>query len=191
MKRARIDWEAVRNRLQASERVLKETSNDSAERIHAVYQRRAVRLATVDQRSTAAGMPVLIFRLGQERYAIELREVAETLPLKVCTPVPGASPHFRGVMNLRGELRPVVDLSRLLGLSNAEEKDRGFVLVLRCPGRQIGLMVDGLEKISEIRPEGLSVTGQGRYTQFVSGTLMILNVNAILAQVFSKEEAVT
>ena len=63
------------------------------------------------------GLPVLIFRLAQELYAIELEEVAETLPFERCTPVPGSPPQFLGVINLRGEapggagLRPPVRAS--------------------------------------------------------------------------------
>jgi purine-binding chemotaxis protein CheW len=192
MKRAGVDWEAVRSRLRASEGALEEALTESPERIDAAYRQRAIRLAEgqAGQRSASAGLPVLIFTLAQERYAIELQEVAETLPFAHCTPVPGAPPQFRGVINLRGELRAVLDLGRLLRVSEDGDKDSGFVLVLRRPEREIGLKVDSIEEVREIRPEELSVSGQGKYTQGIaSGTLMLLSVEAVLAEVFSKEES--
>jgi purine-binding chemotaxis protein CheW len=194
MKRARIDWEVVRSRLQASDRMLEEALTESPERIGAAYHRRAIRLAETptERGSASAGVPVLVFRLLRERYAIELREVSETLPLTRCTPIPGAPPQFQGVINLRGELRAVLDLGRLLGLPAADEKDLGFVLILSRPGRQIALKVDSIENVREIRQEEVSVATQGKYTKGIaSGPLILLSVEAVLTEVFSKEESVT
>jgi hypothetical protein len=119
MKRAPIDWALVRTRVRASEAALEEAAADNPVRLEAAYRERAVRLAKVEARpkAAAAGLPALVFRLNKERYAIELKEVAEVLPLAGCTPVPGSPPEFLGVINLRGELRAVLDLGRLLALS--------------------------------------------------------------------------
>jgi purine-binding chemotaxis protein CheW len=194
MRQARIDWEMARRRLRTGEHILEAALAESPERINAAYHRRAIRLAEapIEQQLISAGLPILVFRLGQERYAIEMREVAETLPFARCTPVPGAPSQFRGVINLRGELRAVVDLSRLLGHSAAEEKEGGFVLILSRPGRQIGLKVDSVENVYEIRQEELSVSGTGKYTKGIaSDALMLLNVDAVLAEVFFEEGSIT
>jgi len=62
--------------------------------------------------------------------------------------------------------------------------------MLRRPGREIGLKVDAIEELREIRPEELSAPAQGRYVKGIaSGALMLLNVEAVLAAVFSKEES--
>ena len=194
MKRASIDWELVRSRLRASERALEEALAESPERIEAAYRQRAVRLAEgqVVQRPVSAGLPVMIFRLAQERYAIELEELAEAIPFAHCSPVPGSSPQVLGVINLRGELRPVFDLCRLLALSENGDRESGFVLVLRRRGQDIGLKVDAIEELREIRQEELSRPGQANYVKGIaSNTLMLLNVDAVLAEVFSKEESLT
>ena len=191
-KPAGIDWDLVRSRLRASERALEEALAESPERIKAAYRQRAARLAKVEQGPVSAGAPALVFRLARERFAIELEEVSEALPFSRCTRAPGSPPQFRGVMNLRGELRAVLDLATLLGLSENGDRDSGFVLMLRRPGREIGLKVDGIEELREVRPEELSVTAQGNYVKgILSGSLMLLNVEAVLAAVFSKEESLT
>jgi chemotaxis signal transduction protein len=106
--------------------------------------------------------------------------------------VPGSPPQFLGVISLRGELRAVLDLGRLLGLAKSEDKEPGFVLVLRHQGRQIGLKVDSIEELRKIRPEEVSVSGHGRYMKGIApGMLMLLNAEAVLAEVFSKEESLT
>ena len=89
---------------------------------------------------------------------------------------------------MRGELRAVLDLANLLGLSENGNRDSGLVLMLRRPGQEIGLKVDSIEELQEIRPEELSVPVQGSFVKGIaSGALMLLSVEAVLAAVFSKE----
>ncbi len=189
MKRAGIDWEQARTRLRMSESALEDALAESPGRIEAAYRQRAVRLAKrqVERGPVSAGLPVLVFRLGQERYAVELKEVAEVLSFARCTPAPGAPAEFLGVINLRGELRAVLNLGRVL-VSSESGGESGFVLVLRRPGQAVGLKVDLIEELREIRPEELTLPTQGNYGKgLVGGTLMLLDVEKVLAQVFSKE----
>ena len=168
-----------------------EALTESPTRIEAIYRQRAVQLANrqVDLSPASVGLPVLVFRLAQEQYAIELKELAEVIPFAHCTPVPGASTQFLGVINVRGELRAVLDLCRLFGLSESTAKDSGFALVLRSQGHDIALKVDQIEELREIRPEMLTLPAQGKYSKgFTSGALTLLSVDAVLAEVFSKEE---
>ncbi len=58
----------------------------------------------------------MVLGIGAERYAVELRDVEEVLPPVRATPVPGAAAVFAGVINVHGEIRPVMDLRRLLGM---------------------------------------------------------------------------
>jgi chemotaxis signal transduction protein len=61
--------------------------------------------------------------------------------------------------------------------------------MLPRPGKEIGLRVDHIEEIREIRPEELTSSPQGTYGKgMVSGTLTLLSVDAVLEAVFSKEE---
>jgi chemotaxis signal transduction protein len=192
MKRAGIDWETVRTRLRASERAMEDALAESPERIEAAYRQRAVRLAKGQAESVSPGLPMLVFGLAQERYAIELEEVSEVLPFVRCTPVPGGPPHFLGVISLRGDLRPVLDLGSLLAASENGNRDSGFVLMLRRPGQEIGLKVDRIEELRDIRPEASDVLPHGRFAKGVaSGTLMLLSVDAVLGEVFLKEGVLT
>ncbi len=192
MKRAGIDWEKVRTRLRASERALEEALAESPGRIEAAYRERAAKLAMGQAESVSPGLPMLAFRLAQERYAIELREVAEVVPFARCTSVPGGQPHFRGVISLRGDLRPVLDLGSLLAVSENGNCDSGFVLMLSRPGQEIGLRVDSIEELRDIRPGDSDVVPDGRYVKGIaSGTLLLLSVDAVLGEVFLKEGVLT
>jgi chemotaxis signal transduction protein len=190
MTRTKIDWEVVRSRLRANEHALKEALAESPERIEAAYRHRAIRLAKkqADPGPVSASLPVLVFRLGTELYAVELQDLAEVFPFAQCAAVPGAPKEFPGVINMRGELRAVLDLGLLLGLPENTDRDSGFVLMLRQQGREIGLKVDLIEDLREIRPEDSALPAQGKYAKgLTSGTLTLLSVDAVLAEVFSKE----
>jgi len=186
-----VNWEQVRSRLRASEEALEEALRAGPQRIQIAYRQRAVRLAKTQASPTAVspGLPVMIFRLARERYAIELKDLAEVLPFIRCTPVPGAPTQLLGVINLRGELRGVLDLSQLLALPESESTESGFILILRS-GLGVGLKVDSIEELHEIRPEELTRPMQANYLKgLASDTLPLLDVDILLADVFSKEES--
>jgi purine-binding chemotaxis protein CheW len=192
MKGVSVNWEQVRSRLRASEEALEDALLTDAQRTQIAYRQRAVRLANIERspRAVAPGLPVIIFRLARERYAIELKDLAEVLPFTRCTPVPGAPPQFLGVINLRGELRGVLDLSRLLSLPESENAKSGFILILHRSGSDVGLKVDSIEELHEIRPEDLTSPMQANYLKgLASGTLPLLDADVLLADVFSKEES--
>lgn len=196
LKRERIDWQAVRSRLQANERGLDQAMTPNAQRIEDAYHRRAVKLAQVDKQNSllSDGVPVLVFRLGQERYAIEMKYLAEVLPFGYYAPVPLSPKQFLGVIGLRGEVRAVVDLRHLLAPSSEGASDSGFVLMLRpAAGReQIGLKVDSIEELREIRPEELTPPAPGSFvTGLVSGSLTLLSVDAVVTNIFSIQESPT
>ncbi len=186
-----VNWEQVKIRLRANEEALERALQAGPERIQAVYRQRALQLASTQTSAlpVSAGQRVIVFRLDRERYAIELTKLAEVLPFKQCTPVPGAPPRLLGVINLRGELHGVLDLSQLLAIPTNESADSGFILVLRHSDRRVGLRVDSIEDLNEIRPEELTVSTSGNYVKgLASGTLPLLDADKLLGDVFSKEE---
>jgi chemotaxis signal transduction protein len=178
--RQRIDWQPP---LTAAE--------SDRERMEAVWRQRAVRLS---RRPIAAGasedaLLVLVVGLGEERYGIELPEVAEVLPPVEITPVPGAPTLLSGVIHVHGEIRPVVDLRRLLGIEAVENDKFPRVILLRRQGREMGLKVDSVEKIrgvtsGELHSAGDGYTTQpGRYiTAFTKDSLMLLSTEALFAE---------
>src|SRR5688500_10429476 len=116
--RKRIDWESAKKRLRESDLALEQVLITSPERLHAAFLKRAAQLAARTSETTAgaAARSVLCFTLGQERYGIVLSDLSEIMPMGVSTPVPGAPTELIGVINLRGEIRAVLDLGRLLSL---------------------------------------------------------------------------
>ncbi|MBI3697473.1 MAG: chemotaxis protein CheW [Acidobacteria bacterium] len=148
-----IDWEQARRRLARSERGLEQALVADAQRVKRVWRERAARLARPPAEALSAVRPFLAFRLREETYALPLEELGEVIPNPACTPVPGAPAALAGVLNLRGQIRPVWDLARLLQLPEGESGD--WVLLLRRP--ELGLRVGRAEQILHLRPEEFRV----------------------------------
>lgn len=185
----RIDWEQVRTRLLTSERALESALSESPARIEATFQQRAAQIAKGRSRPSFAveESAALVFWLAHERYAIELKELAEVLPYAQCAAVPGVDSVIRDVINIRGELRAVADLGRLLLGSADGGNASGFVLMLRRPGHEIGLSVDRIEGLFEVRADQLIPSTQSRYAKGIRGeTLMLLDLDQVLAEVFAE-----
>ena len=150
--------------------------------------------------------PVLVLGIGKERYGIELPDVAEVLPPIRPTPVPGAAADFAGVINVHGEIRPVIDLRRYLGIrpgiqtgqtgiqagmAGAETFRSGAparVILLRKEGRELGLQIDSVEQIrwiasGELQSGANSCAERSRHIKgSTRDLLMLLSTETLFAE---------
>jgi purine-binding chemotaxis protein CheW len=114
---------------------------------------------TAARESADAGQRVELctFRIGAEDYAVDIMRVREIInPLPV-TPVPRAPRFIEGVVRLRSEVIPVVDVRKRFGLPPLEPTRKTRFLVVRIGGRRLALVVDEVTEVvrlprSEIRP---------------------------------------
>ncbi len=131
------------------------------------------------------------FRVGEEEYVVDLRRVREVVPPLPVRPVPRAPEAVEGVVDLRGEVIPVVDVRRRFGLPAAPPTRRARLLVTRLEGRVLALLVDAVLEVmriprSAIRPAP-SLPGSGGPRLFLgacggpgTGRLrLLLNVKAL------------
>lgn len=97
----------------------------------------------------------LTFRIGAEDYAIDILHVQEVRSYEAPTRIAQTRPHVLGVLNLRGEIVPVIDMRLQLGLANACFDDSTVVVVLKVEQRVFGLVVDGVSDVVGLAPEQL------------------------------------
>jgi len=92
----------------------------------------------------------LTFSLGDEDYGIEILTVREIVGLLPVTPVPQAPFSVRGVVNLRGQVIPVVDLRLRFGMKAAEDTEETCIIVVQFHGMQLGVVVDRVSEVLDI-----------------------------------------
>jgi purine-binding chemotaxis protein CheW len=104
--------------------------------------------------SAGAAKLVCFFLHGQE-YAADIANVVETLAVRPVTRVFLTPPWLAGIMNLRGDVVVVLDLSRLLGMAPTVITDESRIVLARHAGRRAGLLVDGLAELRAAPPDRL------------------------------------
>jgi purine-binding chemotaxis protein CheW len=159
-----FDWEGARAQLAAAERMIETTHEPTPEYVAQIYHQRSLKLAQAPPSLSAKpDEPVLVFQVAGERYSVPLDQVAEVIPLQALTPVPGLPKHIAGVINVRGEIRPVISLRVLLGRETPAEPARGYVLLLSGHQRTLGLQVDSVEGMASLVREQAVRVETSRY----------------------------
>ncbi|WPM31631.1 chemotaxis protein CheW [Hydrogenobacter sp. T-2] len=106
------------------------------------------------------------FYLERELFGVPLKEVVEISKLLPIVPVPFSSPLILGVINIRGEILPVIDLKTILRLRREREGDR-VVLVESHKGK-VGILVDEVVGVIRIEEEKLEPNPMsGRYSEYI------------------------
>ena len=101
------------------------------------------------------GHEVLAFRLGGEEYAIDILRVQEIRSYEPPTRLANAPAFLKGVVNLRGEIVPVIDLRLKFSLQGHEGTDDAVVIVLNVCRRVVGVVVDAVSDVVRLATEHL------------------------------------
>jgi purine-binding chemotaxis protein CheW len=93
--------------------------------------------------------------LGTEEYGINIMQVQEIIRLPGIVWVPKTRSFVEGVINLREQVIPVVDLAKRLGVSSEGRTDDTRVVIANIQGSLVGLVVDSVSEVMRIRKEDI------------------------------------
>jgi len=96
---------------------------------------------------------VLTFRLGHEEYGISLLCVQEIRSYQVPTRLAGADEHLLGVIDLRGEVVPLVDMRRRFNLPAVDFNEVTVIIVISLGDRRVGVVADQVNDVVALLPE--------------------------------------
>lgn len=117
-------------------------------------------------------MRCLVVRVGNEHFGIEIGKIVEILNPGQIHAIPDIPPFLRGVMNVRGDIVPVVSLADRFGIGSMPEKQR--VVIMRFMGEKAGLLVDNVDGIRDVDEERLrrpSKLFRGFRAEFIDGVI--------------------
>ncbi len=131
---------------------------------------------------------LITFQIGEQYLGVDIMAIREIRAWSPTTLLPQVPAHVRGVVNLRGTVLPVVDLSSRLGWGLTEPTQRHVIIVVRIADQLQGLIVDGVNDIVSIASEDLQPPpslGDGA-TSFLEGLVsvddrmvMVLSLDAL------------
>lgn len=147
--------------------------------------------------STAAAAQAgkyLTFSLAQEDYGLEILKVREINGYMDITAVPQTPHHVKGVINLRGQVIPVVDLRAKFGMETTEVTDQTCIIVVEITQKDqtfnTGIVVDCVQEVLEIAEEDIEAApefGASVNTDFILGmgkigesVKILLDIDAVL-----------
>jgi purine-binding chemotaxis protein CheW len=100
----------------------------------------------------------LVFSLGQQQFALPVRQVSTVVPRASLSPLPGAPADLIGVLRLRGALFPVLDIRARLGLPTTVPHIGECIVVMQTSTSRVGLLVEGVAGVVPAAPNPLEVT---------------------------------
>lgn len=126
--------------------------------------------AQTEEADTQSGK-YLTFFLDKESFGIDIRYVTEIVGIQKIRPLPESPDYIKGVINLRGDIIPVIDMRLRLKKESAAYTDRTCIIVVEITGMQVGLIVDRVEEVASISdsdivpPPDFKSGYQSRYIQ--------------------------
>jgi len=137
----------------------------------------------------------LTFRAGNENLAISILDVKEIIEINTITDVPMTPEYIRGVINLRGNVVPVIDLSARLGRQSSEITKRSCIVLVQVDynddAQLLGMLVDAVDEILEIPEANIMPPpdfGADIRTDFIQSMgrvgdefIILLNINRVLS----------
>ncbi|SCL83016.1 chemotaxis protein CheW [Sporanaerobacter sp. PP17-6a] len=93
----------------------------------------------------------VIFKLIDEYYGLDIENVISVEKMQEFTRIPNAPSYVRGVINLRGEVIPVIDLREKLGLELKSTDENTRIIIVSESEINLGIIVDSSSEVLEIQ----------------------------------------
>ncbi|MUK89040.1 chemotaxis protein CheW [Ornithinibacillus sp. L9] len=100
-------------------------------------------------------MKVIVFTLKGQRFGVDVQQVISIEKIQEITKVPRTSEFIKGVINLRGETIPIVDLKERLEIEQTESSPNNRFLIVQVEDVQVGLIVDSATDVLDINTDAI------------------------------------
>jgi purine-binding chemotaxis protein CheW len=133
---------------------------------------------------------LIVFRLGDEEYGLQIGQIKEVVPTPHITRLPQTPPYVKGVANIRGNIIAVVDLEEKFGLKNqSDEAANNYTLVVESDEVKMGVLVRELPntlnvKQSQIEDSANIIQDGGAEQSYIKGIVKLEDRLIIMLDVF-------
>ncbi|MEI0531850.1 chemotaxis protein CheW [Brachyspira pilosicoli] len=110
---------------------------------------------------------LVTFKLGNNEYAIDIMQAKEIIKMEKITLIPNAPDYVEGVINLRGNIIPIVDLKKRFNLEENEGEKNTGIIIVKIDDVDMGIIIDAISKVvsistSNIQPPPPMLSGIGQ-----------------------------
>ena len=101
----------------------------------------------------------IVISMGDEQFGIDIRYIDNIVKMQHITRVPNVAPYIKGVINLRGEVLPVMSLRLKMGMENVVETKASRIIILRLEQLgMLGIIVDEVKEVLTLDEEDMEKT---------------------------------
>ena len=93
---------------------------------------------------------MVVFKIGREDFALDILRAKEVVMMREITPIPEAADSVEGILNLRGNLVPVLDLRKRLRAARVNAETEQRIIVVDVEGMAVGFIVDGASELVRV-----------------------------------------
>ena len=115
----------------------------------------ARQIDTIEENSN---MQLVTFRLGINEYGIDIMQAKEIIKMEKITIIPNAPEYVEGVINLRGNVIPIVDLKKRFVLEESDGEKNTGIIIVNVHGIDMGIIIDSISKVVSIDDENIQPT---------------------------------
>ena len=101
-------------------------------------------------------MRLINFEINEEDFGLDISEVREILPFSGCVPIPGSHPDLEGIVRVRNQLVPVINLRRKLNLPVTQPGKSARIIIVDTTEGAVGLLVDRVKNVIPLSDDRLA-----------------------------------
>lgn len=146
-----------------------------------------------DNKVALEGIQYIVVKIGSEQYGIDIKYVDNIVRLQKITRVPKIQNYFKGVINLRGEIVPVMSLRLKMNQQESEYTNAARIIILKLePQAAIGMIVDEVKEVvtlEENEIEKVVYNAKDENAGFIIGIgkhegelISLLDLNAVIGE---------
>lgn len=135
----------------------------------------------------------IVVKLGGEQYGIDIRYVDNIVRMQKITRVPKIQPYFKGVINLRGEIVPVMSIRTKMGLPADEFTDATRIIILKVEEQgSLGIIIDEVKEVVTLGTEEIdkvAYDAKDEKSNFINGIgkhgeelISLFDINCIIGE---------
>ncbi len=115
----------------------------------------------------------IVVKIGNEQYGIDIQYIDNIVRNQKITRVPKAQPYFKGVINLRGEIIPVMSIRLRLGLEDDDFTDKTRIIIIKIDSSTIGVVVDQVKEVVTLVQDNVEkvtrTASDDAFSNYISG----------------------
>lgn len=141
-------------------------------------------------------LKIVAFKLGEEEYGLDIDYVQSIERIDHVTRVPNAPAYVKGVINLRGNVTPIIDLRSKLNLGQGQYTEDTRVIITKYEDIELGLIVDQTSDVADVAHEAIEAISSSSFDSNyfggiakVEGRLIILIKLVELMRVTTNESS--